>query len=213
VAGSGWDMVDGRKLLGDLRNELPLRNPGALRELIERVGEAEVEGLQARVLHMLERCEASAVTWQPHGTNNAILACALDVCDALGALHNRSLLWHGRSSHTAPQRNRRQLQRILTSRPLPLQSPSRRTQRPKSPWPLRGRADEASPERSYWFGERSYWFGCRPTSEKKDEFAVFLSFYRHEGGSDARFVHAELERALGCRCFVDQRDASDLGLI
>ena len=71
--GSGWDLADARTLLSDLTAQLPARNPGALKELQDRLeGQEELEALQARVLEQIERADATtSVVWQPHGTRTA----------------------------------------------------------------------------------------------------------------------------------------------
>jgi len=201
VAGSDWDIADARQLLGDLAGELPRINPGAIRELISRVGEDGLLDLQERVLNLLECADPVAVTWSPHGTNNVILACALDVCDALAQLQGCSLDWRGRDAQKARQHE--PVVRMLTSGPLPMQRPSAtRYHERRAPWcwPVHGRGQGHTGFGALWRTPR-----FAPT-----DYAVFLSFYRAEGGSDARFLHRELERALGRRCFFDGRDATDL---
>ena len=50
-------------------------------------------------------------------------------------------------------------------------------------------------------------------SSDASKYAVFVAHHRAAAGSDARFLHAQLERALGARCFLGGRDdGSDDGI-
>ena len=51
------------------------------------------------------------------------------------------------------------------------------------------------------------------TTDGRYPYAVFIAHHRAAAGSDARFLHAQLERALGVRCFLGGRDdGSDDGI-
>ena len=62
----------------------------------------------------------------------------------------------------------------------------------------RASAESSSSERRGSDGERR--------SSDASKYAVFVAHHRAAAGSDARFLHAQLERALGARCFLGGGD-------
>ena len=84
----------------NLDTELPLRAPGALEEVQGcHIDEAVAEVAAALRAAIEEaRPQHHAVSWTPHGTDNQVLASALDLSDAMAAVAGRDLVWHHRDA-------------------------------------------------------------------------------------------------------------------
>ena len=99
VRGRGWDVADACHLLENLDTELPLRNPGALEEVQKYVGsDKPLAEVTAAMRAAIEEADQHAVSWTPHGTDNQVLASALDLADAMAACKGRDLTWTGRDA-------------------------------------------------------------------------------------------------------------------
>ena len=97
VRGRGWDVADACHLLENLDTELPLRNPGALEEVQKYVGsDKPLAEVTAAMRAAIEEADQHAVSWTPHGTDNQVLAAALDLSDAMAAVTGRDLAWKDR---------------------------------------------------------------------------------------------------------------------
>ena len=105
VRGRGWNVADACHLLDNLDTELPLRNPGALEEVQRHIDKPLAE-VAAALRAAIEEATAEhhAVSWTPHGTDNQVLASALDLSDAMAAVAGRDLVWPPRRRAAPPLR-------------------------------------------------------------------------------------------------------------
>ena len=83
------------QLIAGLETELPRRNAGALEELRNYVGD-DLSELKMRIAEVIARADATSIGWVPHGTDNQVLASALDLADRMAELTSRTLRWEGR---------------------------------------------------------------------------------------------------------------------
>ena len=98
VRGKGWDIDEACALLQNIETELPARNPGALEELFRVIENTSLPEITKALQEVLRAAEVHAVAWTPHGTDNQVLASALDLADAMAACKGRDLTWTGRDA-------------------------------------------------------------------------------------------------------------------
>ena len=167
----------------------------------------DLSELKMRIAEVIARADASSIGWVPHGTDNQVLASALDLADRMAELTSRTLRWEGRD-HSGMVGSPRLL------------SPPRVVAAAREQLSRSVPAEASTGRRRRWWGgggaavaEVSLAEPSLTQAVEDDGFAVFISHHRAAAGSDARFLHAQLERALGRRCFFDGRDADDINLI
>ena len=199
VRGRGWDVADACHLLENLDTELPLRNPGALEEVQKYVGsDKPLAEVTAAMRAAIEEADQHAVSWTPHGTDNQVLAAALDLSDAMAAVTGRDLAWKDRDDAPLARDTIDSTPGRSSAADADAQPPGYLTLEEPTSMGSRASAESSSSERRGSDGERR--------SSDASKYAVFVAHHRAAAGSDARFLHAQLERALGARCFLGGGD-------
>ena len=195
VRGRGWDVADACHLLDNLDTELPLRNPGALEEVQRHIDKPLAE-VAAAMRAAIEEADQHAVSWTPHGTDNQVLAAALDLSDAMAAVTGRDLAWKDRDDAPLARETIDSTPGRSSAADADAQPPGYLTLEEPTSMGSRASAESSSS------GERRGSDGERRSSDASPKYAVFVAHHRAAAGSDARFLHAQLERALGARCFL-----------
>ena len=111
IARRELDLDDAARLIDDLETELDRRNPNAFAEVTRRLSGASLDDVKAALRSVLHLDTARApdhrpLVFHPHGTDNALIADATDLVDAMAEATSRQLRWiessTQRSSSTPP---------------------------------------------------------------------------------------------------------------
>ena len=98
IARRELDLDDAARLIDDLENELDRRNPNAFAELMARLPQMSLADLKEALRTALKLDERRApaqraLMFHPHGTDNALIADATDLVDAMAEATSRQLRW------------------------------------------------------------------------------------------------------------------------
>ena len=111
IARRELDLDDAARLIDDLETELDRRNPNAFAEVSRRLSGAPLDEVKAALRSVLHLEQARGpgyrpLVFHPHGTDNALIADATDLVDAMAEATSRQLRWiessTQRSSSTPP---------------------------------------------------------------------------------------------------------------
>ena len=111
IARRELDLDDAARLIDDLETELDRRNPNAFAEVSRRLSGAPLDEVKAALRSVLHLDTAHApghrpLVFHPHGTDNALIADATDLVDAMADATKRQLRWSESSSLSSPQGSR-----------------------------------------------------------------------------------------------------------
>ena len=103
IARRELDLDDAARLIDDLETELDRRNPNAFAEVTRRLSGASLDEVKAALRSVLHLDTARApdhrpLVFHPHGTDNALIADATDLVDAMADATKRQLRWSESSS-------------------------------------------------------------------------------------------------------------------
>jgi hypothetical protein len=98
IARRELDLDDAARLIDDLETELDRRNPNAFAEVTRRLSGAPLDEVKAALRSVLHLDTAHApghrpLVFHPHGTDNALIADATDLVDAMAEATSRQLRW------------------------------------------------------------------------------------------------------------------------
>ena len=214
VAGRGFTYEDAHDLISSLEVALPVRNPGALEEILEhlRRGGTSLEDFKVGLLRSIGLAAGGApatfaVEWHPHGTDNQIMADAEDIVEKMAEACAKSVRWsgrkHGRLGSATDDRMERSTARSAMG-----------STRMTDPSTSHNAADALSSGRR----TRRTSLSTLPdlwrrggTRAKGDEgHALFISYFREEAGCDARYLQAAPAARLNQSVFLDASDADHL---
>ena len=109
IARRELDLDDAARLIDDLETELDRRNPNAFAEVSRRLSGAPLDEVKAALRSVLHLDTARApdhrpLVFHPHGTDNALIADATDLVDAMAEATSRQLRWSESQLSSPPSR-------------------------------------------------------------------------------------------------------------
>ena len=109
IARRELDLDDAARLIDDLETELDRRNPNAFAEVTRRLSGASLDDVKAALRSVLHLDTARApdhrpLVFHPHGTDNALIADATDLVDAMAEATSRQLRWSESQLSSPPSR-------------------------------------------------------------------------------------------------------------
>lgn len=233
LAGRGFSIEGAKAFVASLEDELLRRNPGALAEIRQHLGgDSAIKKFKKRLIRKLDEAaacsELNRLRWESNGTDNALLACARELCDAMAAQAGLELTWEDTfkqkfdkstsSIFLTDQNSTGDLSHV--SEPTASSqisasedTPSHRDSHARPKWVTFHRSRASSESVHHRTSERSSSPSKQTVPTSGPTFGCFLSYFREESGSEARLMQLELERRLGRPVYLDATDAEDLSTI